>query len=354
MLGIDSRAARATWTVLLVLLAVALLWLLRETLLLFFFAILLAYLLSPLVELVNRHTSKRFSRTLALAAVYILLLVVIAIAVIGIGGLLVEEAGQLATSLPKLLSDPQQLREIPLPAWLEPYRESAIRTIAERLESGVSSLIPFLSSAGKGIVAFVGNVIHVILVPILSFFFLKDGAAIHQTLMAQVVDSRQRAVLENVFADVHLLLAQFMRALVLLSLATFFIYWIALAILGVPYAVLLSLVAALFEFVPVAGPLVAASFIILVALFSGGGHVVAVLVFLIGYRLFQDYVLQPYLMSSGVAIPPMAVIFAILAGERLAGFAGMFLAIPTVATLRILYIRILEKRQKSQGVPISP
>jgi predicted PurR-regulated permease PerM len=354
VLGIDTRAARATWTVLLVLLAVTLIWLLRSVLLLFFFAVLLAYLLSPLVDLVDRVTEKRVSRTIALAGVYLALLAMVGASAAWIGSRIVQEAAELASALPKLLGDPERLRQFPLPVWLEPYRDSAMKAIAERLEASVTHVMPLLTSAGRGLASAIGNLLHVILIPILSFFFLKEGAAIRERLLAQFADLRQRQMVEDVLADVHLLLAQFMRALVLLSLATFVTYWIALAILGVPYSLLLSLVAAVFEFIPVAGPLVATVCIFLVAIFSGGGaSLLGIALFLILYRLFQDYVLQPHLMSQGVAIPPVAVIFAVLAGERIAGFAGMFLSIPALAILRIVYVRIRKAREQrvSAAVP---
>jgi predicted PurR-regulated permease PerM len=343
MLGIDPRAARVTWTVLLILIVTALAWLLRDVLLLFFFAILLAYLLSPLVDFVNRLSPTRISRSWTLAAVYLALLGIIGGVGAWIGSLLVQEASELASNLPKLLGDPEKLRQFPLPAWLEPYRDSATRAIAERLEEGVAHLMPMLTSAGRGIVSAIGNLLHLILIPILSFFFLKDGAAIRETVTAQFQGERRQAV-EDVLADVHLLLAQFMRALVLLSLATFVSYWIVLAILGVRYSLLLALLAALLEFVPVAGPLSAAAAIFLVAMLSGSGSLLAIAAFLILYRLFQDYVLQPHLMSSGIEMPPMAVIFAVLAGEQVAGVAGMFLSIPALAILRIFYIRIRKAR----------
>ena len=60
------------------------------------------------------------------------------------------------------------------------------------------------------------------------------------------------------------------------------------------------------------------------------------------YRIFQDYVLQPYLMSSGVALHPLLVIFGVLAGEQVGGVAGMFLSIPALATLRVVYVRLLK------------
>jgi len=67
-----------------------------------------------------------------------------------------------------------------------------------------------------------------------------------------------------------------------------------------------------------------------------------IVVFVGLYRLFQDYVLNPYLMSGGVAVPPLMVLFGLLAGEEIGGVVGIFLSIPTLAAARIAILRIRE------------
>ena len=94
------------------------------------------------------------------------------------------------------------------------------------------------------------------------------------------------------------------------------------------------------EFIPVIGPLTASVVIVLVAGFTGSGHLVLIIVFLLVYRMFQDYVLSPYLMGSGVELHPLLVLFGVLAGEQIGGIPGMFLSVPVIATLRVVYVRI--------------
>jgi predicted PurR-regulated permease PerM len=65
-----------------------------------------------------------------------------------------------------------------------------------------------------------------------------------------------------------------------------------------------------------------------------------IVVILIVYRLFQDYVLSPFLMSSGVELHPLLVLFGVLAGEQVAGIPGMFFSVPVIAGLRIIVIRM--------------
>ena len=122
----------------------------------------------------------------------------------------------------------------------------------------------------------------------------------------------------------------------LLSLAAFVAYALFLSSIGVPYALLLAAVAALLEFVPVFGPLLAALVIIIVAGLAQFPHLLWVLIFIVGYRIFQDYILGPRLMGTGVGVHPILVLFGLLAGEEVAGVAGIFLSVPAIAAALII------------------
>jgi predicted PurR-regulated permease PerM len=139
-----------------------------------------------------------------------------------------------------------------------------------------------------------------------------------------------------------------MRALVLLSLATFAAYSTFFLILGIPFGVLLAVIAMFLEFIPMIGPLTAAVIIIVVTAVSGS-HVVAIIAFLIVYRMFQDYLLSPYLMGAGVELHPLLVLFGVFAGAEIAGVAGSFLSVPVLALARIIYLHL--RRSKLAAVP---
>jgi predicted PurR-regulated permease PerM len=74
-------------------------------------------------------------------------------------------------------------------------------------------------------------------------------------------------------------------------------------------------------------------------------------IFWILYRIFQDYVLSPYLMGRGVKLNPLLVLFGVLAGEQIAGVIGMFFSVPVIATLRVLFVRL---RRARHGDLIAP
>lgn len=154
-----------------------------------------------------------------------------------------------------------------------------------------------------------------------------------------LVNRAEEGFVEGLLDDVHRMLAQYIRALFLLSMATFLAYLLFFQLAGVPYAALLATIAAVLEFIPVIGPLTAGTAACVVALVSGYGHVGSMIVFLLLYRLLQDYVIQPFLLGSGLKLHPLLIVFGALAGEQLAGIAGMIFSVPLLATLRIVYIR---------------
>jgi predicted PurR-regulated permease PerM len=151
--------------------------------------------------------------------------------------------------------------------------------------------------------------------------------------------SPHKRLWSGIVDDLDVLLSRYVRALLLLSIATLICYSIAFSLLGVPYALLLASVAAVLEFIPFAGPLAAIVIALAVAGFSGFAHLLWLFCFIIVYRLFQDYVLNPYLMSEGVEVSPFLVIVGLLAGDQLGGVAGIFLSVPTMAALKIILVR---------------
>jgi predicted PurR-regulated permease PerM len=342
MLEIDGRVLRAVWTVFVFLLVVALIYLTRSVLVIFTLAIFLAHLIAPLVDRIDRLTPRRVSRTAVLAIVYLAIIGIALAVLIPVGAKVGEQAATLASRLPEALKE-DPLSRVHLPAWLEMWRPRVTEFLDEQTTGLGDKILPLLQRLGPGILAGLGSLATVVLIPILSFFFLKDGILMRDAIV-DCFQPRRQSLAEEILNDLHLLVAQYIRALVLLAMATFVSYSIMLSALGVPYAVLLASVAGLLELIPFVGPLTAGIVVLLVAGLSGYAHLLWIVIFLIVYRLFQDYVLSPYLLSSGVALHPLLVLFGVLAGEQVAGVPGMFFSVPVIAALRIIIVRMRRRK----------
>ncbi|MEO8131946.1 MAG: AI-2E family transporter, partial [Bryobacteraceae bacterium] len=254
MLGIDNRTARVTWTVFVIALLAWMGYSARDAILLFILAIFFAYLLAPLVEYLDGRATRRVPRGLSLATVYAVLITILILGGISLGAKVAEETTSLLTRLPDLLKS-QSLESRPLPGWLEPYRARIIDAIRTQTETGAQRIVPMLQQFGMKIASLAGGVLFFVLVPILSFFFLKDAREMRQHLLSFFDPGPTHDALEETLDDLHMLLGKYIRALVLLSGATFVSYLTFMEACSVPYAALLAVLAAMLEFIPVAGPL---------------------------------------------------------------------------------------------------
>ena len=140
----------------------------------------------------------------------------------------------------------------------------------------------------------------------------------------------------------HELLLQYMRSLFFLCCTVLVVFSVVLSAMDVPYALLLSSIAFLCEFVPLMGPLTAAGVILVVSALSGYPHVLWIAGFLGVFRIAQDYVISPRLMSKGVELHPMLVILGVFGGAEIGGVAGVFLSVPLLALGRLVLLRVRE------------
>ncbi len=352
MLGMDQKAARYVWTAAVIVLLLALVYIIRVTVFVFILAILFAYLLSPLVNFLDQLLPSNRTRTTALALAYVIFVGVVVFAGAQIGSRVVEQANNLAKKLPEMLASWQKPTPAASPG-INSFKQQLIGRVRAEIGERTNDIMEALPRAGLKVITVASDLIYVVIIPILAFFFLKDGRAIRQHILEVVAVGPHRALLDDVMADIHLLLAHYIRALVLLSLASFAAYGIFFGILGLPYALLLAALAGLLEFIPMIGPFAAGVSILIVAAVAGG-HVLAVLIFLLAYRVFQDYVLSPHLMGQGVELHPILVLFGVFAGAELAGIAGTFLSVPTLALARVVYLRFRRARLAGHLSPTEP
>jgi predicted PurR-regulated permease PerM len=175
-----------------------------------------------------------------------------------------------------------------------------------------------------------------LLIPILAFFLLKDAATLRRTVVKALPHHGQLRG-HRLFEDVNTTLAAYIRAQLLACVLVGSLCGVGFAVLGIPYPVLLGVLAGVLEFIPLVGPLVLAT----VAAGVGALHAPILALWALGFlgvlRLIEDYVIYPRLIRRGILLHPLAVILGVLAGAEMYGVAGMFLAVPTVAIASVVY-----------------
>jgi predicted PurR-regulated permease PerM len=179
----------------------------------------------------------------------------------------------------------------------------------------------------------------ILLVPVLAIFFLKDGGTFSHVALEIVQSRPQREFLQAVLGDLNQMLAHFIRAQLTLAAFSLVVYTGFLAAVRAPFWLVLGTAGGVMEFIPVVGPLVAALLILSVAVLMSYQRWVMLLIFLVAWRLVQDYIISPRVMGTSMELHPLAAIFGVMAGGEIAGVLGVYLSIPVMASLRIVWRR---------------
>ena len=321
-------------TVLLFAAALAFLYGARRTIVAFIFAIFFAYLIDPLVCKVQDLVHGRGK---ALLIVYLALFVALALLGLLVGPKLVREGTRLAHSFPEFyekLASGQIAFTIGDQHGWSAETEAKIQAF---LQNHRGQIMSWATHFGQRLAVLVSNSWLLLLIPILGAFFLKDGRSMADSVVDLVSRHRQREFIESVLNDVNIMLAHFIRAQLILAILSLAFYTVLLLILHVSFGAVMGVIGGALEFIPIVGPLVAAFMILGVSLVTGFGHVLILGLLLGGWRVVQDYVNSPRIMGKHVELHPLATLFGILCGAEIAGVVGVYLSVPMMATLRILW-----------------
>jgi len=346
----DSRTARVLITVLLFALGLGFLYVTRATLIAFLFAIFFAYLMSPLVN----HLEKLLrGRGRAIAVIYALLLVLVVVFFVVVGPKVTREGARLGQSLPLLISKLNSGQIAKQLGQEHGWSEKSTELVQSFLISHSDEITQLAQRVGLRLADVAKQAWLFFVVPLLSIFFLKDGRAFSDFLLSTVQSRPQREFLENVLNDLNQMLAHFIRAQLTLAALTLVMYSAFLGVMRVQYALVLGTIGGVLEFVPVVGPLAAALVIVSVALLMSYPHWLVLVVFLGVWRLLQDYVSSPRIMGESMELHPLAAIFGVMAGGEVAGILGIYLSIPVMASLRIVFRRWRLYSEKKKFGPLT-
>ena len=350
MLLADARTARVIVTALLFALGLGFLYVTRATLIAFLFAIFFAYLMSPLV---NRLEKVLKGRGRAIAVIYTLLLALVVVFFVIVGPKVTHEAARLGQALPGLL---EKLSSGEITAKLEQehhWSHTTTEAVQGFLVAHQNDITQLAQRIGLRTADVAKQAWLLFVVPLLSIFFLKDGRGFSEFLLSTIQSRPQREFLENVLNDLNQMLAHFIRAQLTLAALSLVIYSAFLGIMGVQYALVLGTIGGVLEFVPVVGPLVASLTILAVVLLTSYPHWLAIVIFLVVWRGIQDYVSSPHIMGESMELHPLAAIFGVMAGAEIAGILGIYLSIPVMASLRIVFRRWRLYTEKKKFGPLT-
>ncbi|MGN7725988.1 AI-2E family transporter [Luteimonas sp. 22616] len=317
-----------------------LVWLLGPILTPFVVAALLGWLGDPLVDRLERAGR---SRNTAVILVFALMALLLALALLILVPTLQRQIVILVESLPRYrdwFADTaipwlEQRTRLQLSTWLDPeYLIEQLRVHWERAGGIATTALGYLSRSGFAVFAMIANVV---LIPVLTFFFLRDWDVFVERA-ASLVPRDHLGTVSQLAKESSEMLGGFLRGQFTVMLILGAMYGIGLWAIGLDLGLLIGIVAGLLTFVPYLGPTSGVVFGVVAALVQHGDwkHVAGVLaVFGVG-QVIESYWLTPKLVGDRIGLHPVAVIFAVLAGGQLFGFLGMLLALPVAAVANVL------------------
>lgn len=332
----DPKTARVLSTILVFAVVLVFLHGAGETLTLFLFAILFAYFVDPLVRLL---TGPLHGRLKAIIASYLLIGAVLAGVGFLIGPRIANESRALLQSLPAIADRIASGQFILSMSQTQGWSHSHALQIQGFFINHRGVILGYGETVISRLKAPLTHAWWLILIPILSLFFLKDAQGMAGSLI-QFGNHNGRKVLEGILGDINTMLGSYIRAQMVLAALTGVVLTLVIGLMRVPFASVLGPLAGLFEFIPVVGPAVACALIFGIALVIGYNHLLALFLVLGTWRIIQDYVNAPRIMGQSLEISPLVEIFAVLAGGELGGVVGALVAVPVLALLRILWQRL--------------
>lgn len=317
-----------------------LVWLLAPVLTPFVFSAMLGWLGDPTVDRLER---RGWSRQTAVILVFSAMTLVVLVALLLLLPLIERQLITLVDSLPRyrdwfigtVLPWIERKTGMDLMVWLDPDRIiQLVRAHWERAGGVASTLLGYLSRSGFALIGWIANIV---LVPVLTFYFLRDWDLLVERVAA-LVPRDHIGTVRRLAHESDLVLGAFLRGQFSVMLALGALYAIGLWAVGLDLGLLIGVIAGLVSFVPYLGPATGVVLGVIAAMVQFGDwqHVAMVLgVFGVG-QLVESYWLTPRLVGDRIGLHPVAVIFAIMAGGQLFGFLGVLLALPVAAVANVL------------------
>lgn len=344
----DRRTLNVLLTTLLFAVVLAIVYVARAVIVIFTFSILFAYLINPMVRFLQCHSL--FFKNLRgphVAEAYLALLIVIGLIVHGLAPQLVPGLVRFVRETPTMMEGVYS-GDIAIDighrnGWDESQALRAKAFLQQRRES-----IRGLVESTKQILSVVFG--GIVLIPILGLFLLSDGEKLANGIIQLVSTKEKSAEARALVADLNDMLRHYIRAKVILAVLSLVFCSVAMLLLRYPHALALGLLAGVLEFIPVAGWITALATITTVGI-ATHSHWIWMAALLGLWRMVMDYAIAPRVVGHELEMHPLLAIFTVMVGGAVGGIVGIYLSVPLVAALRVIWRRLsssqLEKASKT-------
>lgn len=300
-------------------------------LLLFFISFLVAAAMDPLVDWMQK---KGVPRSITVILVYILAIVVTGIFVTKVVTLIAVQVVAIAGSVGNFFTNLThgQSAQYPFAKELRPYFDQLystvdLKTAVSQIQNGLNILSTQLASISIGL-------FNVLIILILTFFMTVEEKAI-EVFFLSLFPSRYAVYVSTRLEAVKLQIGHWLRGQLLVSLITGLLAYIVLVLLGVNYALTLSIIAGLGMLIPVVGGFIAWAVTFPIVFNQSPALSLWMSIIYFVLNQFEANLLIPYVMNKAVGLSPIIIIFAMMVGGQFLGVIGLILSIPIATTVTI-------------------
>ena len=329
-----AEVARAALVVVGIGLGLLLLWTIQDVVFLLFLAILLATAIEPQV---NRLRRGPFGRGSGALVVYTAIVVIIALPTVIFAQSLFAQIDRSVATIPEVVANLRPFAEQLRPQALSNSAVQAVDRFAVAVESPAPAEPESVVELGTSAVI---HVLEAITVVFLSFYWLVERATIKRAVLRLVPPQRAKNV-NAVWLEVEEKLGGWVRGQLLVMAVMGVMAGVGFYVIGLPNPLLLAILAALGELIPLIGPLLGFAPAVIVALIVDPPLALVVIVYALIIQQIEGNILVPRIMGHTVGVSPLTVVLGILIGSILYGLPGAFLAIPVAGAIQVIVTHAL-------------
>jgi len=306
----------------------------------FILAAIFAYVFNPIVNFFSNRL--KLPRTFSVLIIYLVIISIVILSGVTLSKRVMEESSELGSQAAKITQTAKtQINS--LPDWAKPTVNDALKTFENTKTFPYTSVFSVFPKAFTGI-------INLIIFLFAAFYFLKEGKNMFEKALT-FVPNDYKVEVEILIRRINSVLGKYLRGQVFLVFFVSLVLFILLSILGVKFALILAVFSGFAEIVPIIGPIVAAVVAATVAFFGGTANfglspvqlIIGVVIVYTVVRQAQDYFVTPYIMGKITELHPLIILFAVIAGEHIAGIMGLILAVPVAGMIKIIFEYSLDK-----------
>lgn len=299
----------------------------------FLVSLFLAYLLSPVVFLMER---RRISRPAAIITLYLVFVIIIFVFCVRVMPSLLDDLQKLLDELPCYVGRVQGM----IDHWQAHYRRfnlpPNIREIVDNNIAGMERVLTAqLERVYQLLLDLFSRALLLLLVPILTYYLLRDEEMFKKRIMF-FLPAVLRPRFQGLCEEINRILGAFIRGAILVSLVVGLLYYVVFVIIGLNFPLILAFIGGVTNLIPLIGPILGAVPALLVAILDSPVQVLRVLVLIVVIQQVESQLIFPSIIGRCTGFHPLVVILALLIGAKLYGFAGLLLAMPAAIIIHII------------------